>query len=283
MRRLWYKAEGGGHDELSLAHGREEQETGTLRHMSPMLELMDIEEEDDWKEWHYSFSRNDFTDFLPQFSSHLSCLVVGGECDEINRLPWQGEPHAQITNVMLHGRQGNTGMGILSMANDDDDEEGETQNHTAVSLMQLVARTTASMAHVGGDKSQPDYDCILDRGLMNAILSSIPPSQDTSVVALIELHALMQEASRVIREHGIYVVVTDQILPDHAKEYLMAIGETVGMMWNFDLDGISSNEKGISVSVARKYFTGELSSFGHLPTTTANAKNVKSNRPLLHP
>jgi hypothetical protein len=162
------------------------------------------------------------------------------------------------------------------MANDD--EEVETQSHGVDSLAQMIAKTTASMAHVGGDESQPDYDCILDRGLMNAILSSIPPSHDTSLVgALSELHALMHEASRAIREHGIYVVVTDHVLPEHAKEYLTAIGDKVGMMWNFDLDGISSDEKGISVSVARKYFTGELP----LSSSAMNANNVDSTPDLL--
>jgi hypothetical protein len=261
--------------------------------MPPMLdELMDIIEVEDWKEWHYSFSRNDFTDFLPQFSSHLSCLMVGGDDDdgESNRLPWQDEPQAKITNLLLHGEEEHGSVGLLSVANDDDDEEEEEEAHhchTADSLTQLVARTTASMAHVvDGDKSQPDYDCILDRGLMNAILSSIPPSQADTPVALIELlHALMQEASRAIKEHGIYVVVTDQILPENAKKDLTAIGATVGMMWNFDLDGISSDEKGISVSVARKYFAGELPSFGqHLSTSIVNEKNVDSTRrPLLKP
>lgn len=95
------------------------------------------------------------------------------------------------------------------------------------------------MAQFDSGGSRQDYDCILDRGLMNAIISSIPPdvSQDRPV-AVLELHALMQEASRAIRAHSIYAMVTDRLLPKHAKEYLAVIGEAVGMQWKSDLDGM---------------------------------------------
>ena len=40
---------------------------------SPFLSLTT---KDDWKEWQYSFGRNGLTDFLPQFTSELSCLAI---------------------------------------------------------------------------------------------------------------------------------------------------------------------------------------------------------------
>lgn len=74
---------------------------------------------------------------------------------------------------------------------------------------------------------------------------------------------LLLEASRRLREHGVYVVTTQSgVMPLHMKVYLENSGKLLGMEWKFDLDGISDD--GMSVSVARKYFTGELPSVGRL-------------------
>lgn len=285
--RLYY-AEGDKHDENNQASALTwDHEETALLHAPPMLALMDIE--DDWKEWHYSFSRNGFTDYLPQFSAHLSCLIVGGaDSGKSSRLPWQEEPKAKITNLLLHGGNGSRRpqyagkIGLRPAVNEEVEAQGLSMDSTLLS--QLVARITAPLAQFDDSGSQQDYDCILDRGLMNAIISSIPPhvSQD-GPAAVIELHALMQQASRAIREHGIYVAVTDRLLPEHAKEYLTVIGKAVGMQWKFDLDGISSDEKGISVSVARKYFAGELPSFGHFSTVAEKDVDFISAKHLLEP
>ena len=62
-----------------------------------------LEDEDSWKEWHFSFSQNGFTDFLPPFSENLNCLLVGPDNDNDNnqasRLPWEEEPQSQITTA----------------------------------------------------------------------------------------------------------------------------------------------------------------------------------------
>jgi hypothetical protein len=115
------------------------------------------------------------------------------------------------------------------------------------------------------------YDCILDRGLANAFRSELPPPGEDhgSLHLLKKLDVLVQAASHAICENGIYIMLTHQLLSTEIKEYLTTNGEILGMEWSFDLDGISSNEKGISVSVARKFFNGELPSVGGLATTAA--------------
>ena len=250
------------------------------RHVRPRM--LSLPETDDyWKEWHYSFSRNGLTDFLPQFSDHLSCLMVGdgtgtaSTSSRPGRLPWQQEPRASITNLPLSGAGVGKGGDPPISAKDNGDDE---------LLGQVLARTAASLTGV-----DQGYDCIIDRGLMNAVVSSLPStvgwhSRD-GPAALVEMHVLMREASRAIQEHGIYVAVTDCLVPPHAKEYLLAMGEAVGMEWQFDLDGLSSD--GINVSVARKYFTGELPSFGKLARTDGvesdGPDHGASELPLLKP
>jgi hypothetical protein len=74
---------------------------------------------------------------------------------------------------------------------------------------------------------------------------------------------LFLEATRRIKEHGVYVVVTKNgMLSADVQDYLVSAGELLGMEWKFDLDGISDDET--SVSVARKYFSDELPTVGRL-------------------
>eukprot|EP00978_Attheya_sp_CCMP212_P026087 scaffold85134_cov51-Attheya_sp.AAC.1 len=99
-----------------------------------------------------------------------------------------------------------------------------------------------------------------------------------------ELNLLMEEASRAICDMGIYVMLTNELLSPEVKEYLTEIGNSLGMLWVFDLDGISSSEKGMSVSVARKYFHGELPSFQrgiatHASHQTGTTRDVRSISP----
>ena len=78
----------------------------------------------------------------------------------------------------------------------------------------------------------------------------------------IQASVILQEATRVLKEHGIYVIVTQEPIPLHVQEYLLQVGDVIGLQWQFGLDGLSGDEQ--SISVARKYFTGELPSFGKL-------------------
>lgn len=210
---------------------------------SPFLSLGQTET--DWKEWQYSFGRNGLTDFLPQFSGHLNCLAIDLDSgkqqhdlaqnlisddtiESITQLPWQfgdGENKQATTSISTN----------ISVSTRSSDKEKDTQ---------LGVRD--------------DYDCILDSGVMNEIISSIPSTvtwhSRNGPSALLDLVKLMAEATQSIREFGIYVAITNESIPSHAKDYLDQMGEIMGLEWTYDLDGLSKEE--YSVSVARKYFTG---------------------------
>uniref|UniRef100_A0A7S0B1C9 Uncharacterized protein n=1 Tax=Minutocellus polymorphus TaxID=265543 RepID=A0A7S0B1C9_9STRA len=235
-------------------------QSSSLQHMPPLLAL--LETEDYWKEWHYSFSRNGLTDFLPQFSDHLTCCMIGndnvvdmaghslsGTSQLGTQLPWQVDSDASCSitdanNGVVADPSTTTDTCLQHTRKDDDDILGK-----------LAAATTAIT-----EADEKGFDCILDGGVMNAVVSSLPDTvtwhSRAGPAALLELHSLMQEANASIREFGIYVAITDGPVPDHAKEYLVAMGKAMGMEWNFELDGLSNDD--VCVSVARKFYTGAV-------------------------
>mmetsp|Transcript_36285 Transcript_36285/g.87565 ORF Transcript_36285/g.87565 Transcript_36285/m.87565 type:complete len:350 (-) Transcript_36285:136-1185(-) len=217
--------------------------------------LSRLRTDDDWKEWQYSFGRNGLTDFLPQFSSHISCLSIDFETQH------DGEPANAISGAMMGG-----GAGSLPwQSGDESDSRATTATTTSITNVPVstasfgnddVAKSLQIGSHLerlvaNGD----DFDCILDSGVMNAVVSSIPSTvtwhSRQAPPALLDLVRLMHEANNAIREFGIYVAITDASIPDHARGYLDSMGEVMGMEWNYDLDGVSNDE--YCVSVARKY------------------------------
>ena len=231
------------------------QSSSSLQHKPPFLALLDTE--DNWKEWHYSFSRNGLTDFLPQFSDHITCCLIGGgdgnDSGDVeghslpgtsklgSQLPWQVDSDAScsITRGDVADQSATTDTNLLYKSNA---MHGE-----------LSTATTSII-----ESDEKGFDCILDGGVMNAVVSSLPDTvtwhSRAGPQALLELHSLMQEANAAIREFGIYVAITDGPVPNHAKEYLVAMGEVMGMQWKFELDGLSNED--YCVSVARKYYNG---------------------------
>jgi len=226
-----------------------QQEPST--HISNLLST-----EQEWKDWHYSFSMNGFTDFLPQFNDHISCMAIDlnddgdqtvsgifdgvddsgndplSEIESTTRLPWQ------------------YGDGF-----DDVVASSSITNVASNQLSQILATDGSGSI----DKAiNTGYDCIIDGGVMNGILSTLPSTvtwhSRTGPPALLDLVKLLNEASKAIRELGIYVSITNEEVPDYAKQYLDAMGEMIGMEWSYDLDGLS--KEGYHVSVARKYFAG---------------------------
>eukprot|EP00978_Attheya_sp_CCMP212_P031635 scaffold120386_cov43-Attheya_sp.AAC.2 len=66
--RLGYLAQDNHDEETALTWEHDEQsKQNAIQYIAPTLSQME-EEKDSWKEWHFSFSRNGFTDYLPQFS-----------------------------------------------------------------------------------------------------------------------------------------------------------------------------------------------------------------------
>lgn len=241
--------------------------SSALQHELPVLALLKSEES--WKEWHYSFSRNGLTDFLPQFSDHIKCCMIGNDTTETGtarefehgRLPWQVNSEATtcITNLLGSINIENENDSCTGSDGSEDTASGLTHDHDR--LGQIVSSAAASITNV----DEKGFDCILDGGILNAVVSTLPSTvtwhSRNGPAALIELHSLMQEANKAIREFGIYVAITSESVPSYAKEYLSAMGEIVGLEWTFDLDGLSNED--YCVSVARKYQVSPVNLGGH--------------------
>jgi hypothetical protein len=120
------------------------------------------------------------------------------------------------------------------------------------------------------------YDCIVDQGLMDSVLSvaatTTPYHEGTPCTSNTEaLEELIFEAATAIREHGIYVLVTSKSnLSQDVRKLLDELGRDVGLEWMFELDGISDDDR--VVSVARRYCTGAMPPVGKLATTTTKAR-----------
>lgn len=279
-------ASGSGTGSSNLVASRETQRRDMLQHSPTWLvneweKQQQQQEEETTKEWHESFSRNNLADFVPPDSSHLQCLLVGErELDHRRRrrhrhLPWEKEPQAQISFLLDHDHDSRSNQQLSGdgSVNDEDAYDDDIQAASATTCSSndgrnnsydLVSTEIATFLanHQNDDTgSQAMYDCIMDKGLMDALIMS----NDGAAAGKEPVLELLQQASRTIREHGIYVSVTQE-LSSSMKDYLIQVGESVGMEWNFDLDGISQD--GVSVSVARKYYCTELPHMG-LATTTA--------------
>ena len=79
-----------------------------------------------------------------------------------------------------------------------------------------------------------------------------------------EVQTLLQQATQALQEHGIFVTLTSQRPSAAVCEYLRQTGPSMGLQWHFDLDEINDSDEGMYVSVARKYFTGDLPPVGTL-------------------
>jgi hypothetical protein len=204
-------------------------------------------------EWHDSFSRNGLADFVPPAAAFMNCLVVGGnEHSQANALPFMWEPEAIPASPLLPDSDSPSSVHVdvhPLLVNDDNNNiihEGHVSSQELeATIANLLEEENTNIRHEA--KQQPLYDCILDRGLMDQII--LEGADDAAV------RDLLQNASRAIQEHGIYVFVT-QRLSAPVKEYLTEVGESIGLAWEFDLDGISN--EGMSVSAARKFFNDPM-------------------------
>lgn len=218
----------------------------------PSTHLPDLRStEQDWKDWHYSFSMNGFTDFLPQFNDHISCMAI----DIMNNdeavpglfgdISSEKDPASGIESARLPWQH-------------DDDFDGIAGTSKITKVPSSEIGPILAKDRIGSLTSttiDEGYDCIMDGGVMNGILATLPSTvtwhSRTCPEALLDLVKLLSEATKAIRELGIYVSITDQEVPDYAKRYLDAMGEAMGMEWTYDLDGLS--KEGYHVSVARKF------------------------------
>ena len=191
------------------------------------------------REWQDSFARNGLVDFCPPLIDSLDCLIVGGG---------NGNPFGGDWSRML--RSSSSEDTYHSPFNANVDMKQAKQN----TLSPWISPMVSDLVHEKGQ-----YDCLLDGGgHFNAAL------QDTTASSIVQATLLLQQATHLLKEHGIYIVRTDATLPPHVQEYLCEVGAMLGLQWQFGLDGLSNHNQ--VVSVARKYFTGEMPSWGKLST-----------------
>ena len=266
---------------LSHSHHGLKQSTPTQhQRTSPFLSLID-KDSVDWKEWQYSFSQNGFTDFLPQFASHLDCLAIDVhvdvhvDVDVDNQDPVAAAISSALESPSASDDTINTRL-PWQYGDDDDFNLMEDEATSSIKTMPLSATSSPSLSHSNSNRHShyhtsnettsinkvdaDAFDCILDGGVMNGIVSSLPSTvtwhSRTAPPAILDLVKLMNEANQAIREYGIYVAITETSIPDHARGYLDAMGQVMGLDWNYDLDGLTSDL--YHVSVARKYYTGAV-------------------------
>ncbi len=219
-------------------------------------------EQQDILEWQDSFRRNGFADFTPPMSAGLNCLMIGGDIDntqnqqamsptgrfyDTTKLPWEEEPEADITSLR-----------IVSSSKSGSNEVSRSGGSLAVSttLVSLPTGDTTNKEPSHSTKIRPNrqkaavYDCIVDQGLMGAVVND-----ETSI------QELLLEAAMALREHGIYVLVS-RTLSDQTKGLLRKLSIEAGLEWEFELDGISDEVS--QVSVARRFCTGKMPVMGKL-------------------
>lgn len=206
--------------------------------------------------WHDSFVRNGLADMVPPLTETLSVLVVGDQ--------YQGP-----TTV---GEIDGVGGDQMAAETEEEEKEAVDSMESLPSLQQAPQDSSCSfLAAVfereinnengsGEDGSESSsnelefttYDCIMDQGLMSDLLSASTDDSDNDRKNKEDMARLLQQSSLRLREMGVYVANTPPMSPK-TKEYLSYLGEILGLQWEFDLDGISDDNK--SVSVARKFGT----------------------------
>lgn len=207
-------------------------------------------------EWQDSFQRNGLADFTPPMSFGLNCLMIGGDIHTATsvgannqpketKLPWEEQPEADITSLEVV---------VPEKMSSPELPEGQD-----VSIQtRLVSDDKAAPPPKNpGLRVTPDlaavYDCIVDQGLMGAVLQT-NDNEET-------VRELLLEASLALREHGIYVLNTQKISKE-TMELLESYSQEAGLEWQFELDGISDDNA--QVSVARRFNTGAMPKVGRL-------------------
>jgi hypothetical protein len=230
-------------------------------------------------EWQDSFHRNGLSDFCPPMSSNLHCLVVGqgmegqpratkGPPVPIPKLPWEEAAEAAITSLHLLNNDSMSLEEPLATVVASNDAEPATAPIIRVERVTSRDEATTTTNHEDStwsisSSSSPSrqqkaaiYDCIIDQGLMEAVLA-LDKEQ--------AIHELSMEVATSLCEHGIYVLITPQPLTQQQQNWLQASGMAAGLEWEWELDGISDPQKLRQVvSVARRFHTGIMPKVGKL-------------------
>ena len=202
--------------------------------------------------WHESFVRNGLTDFVPPMTGELNVLVVGGRKQQLI----DGVTNEDALSVSSYvDRQHHTNTVKSEKVAD---TRQHTQGDSSCSFLAAVLDETSSTRLDDDDKDSTDalefvtYDCIMDEGLLSDLVRGFSDKNNLSNKNKQDVARLLLEATKRIREMGIYVANTSP-MSSETKEYLLFLGDVIGLQWEFDLDGISNENA--SVNVARKFGT----------------------------
>lgn len=289
---------------LDLHNQAQEEKQAATNSLKVYNHLLN-QQQADISEWKDSFDRNGFADFTPPMTDGLKCLMIGdgvfsssssgrrggkmttttattssSSFSEEAKLPWEDERGAAVTAMEV------IQINLNSNSNEDSEGRGSPRSLPSSSspteIIFETRPTTTRRQHKADQRDDHDnsnrlmvsdperpayvYDCIVDQGLMDSVLSYYHHSDTSEAV-----EELMFEASTAIREHGIYVLVTSKDnLTTTTKQFLDVHGKMVGLEWIFELDGISNDDR--VVSVARRFCTGAMPRTGKLATATKKSR-----------
>lgn len=174
-------------------------------------------EEEDTKvvvEWHASLPLEEIADKIPMNSK---CLMIG-----------TGLSHLPAT--------------VLERQN----AAITLQDSSKTCIEQLRDRYGDTMEYAVGDATvlssyieEATFDIVVDKGLMDAIFCG--EGWNAPIASLLE------EASRVLKTGGMYLLVGYK-LPPSTQEYLVKAGRMADLTWEFDVEG-SSERVGISIAL----------------------------------
>lgn len=210
------------------------------------------------QEWHDSFVRNELVDFCPPLSSQLNCLLLGGGDGNVPQ-DSNGAPLMLNGNHNQENENQNEGekQHMIDNGKHSIHEDEANKQDSALLARLFMSNSQQALSSYRHDEQTADLDCIFDPGLLDTLLFENKNEHDVGLLLL--------EATSHIREFGVYICVTKQPLSTETQQYLQNMGALLGMQWRFHLDEISNETHG-SVSVARKYFVGDLPTVGKLAT-----------------
>ena len=209
--------------------------------------------------WHDSFVRNGLADFVPPMTGELNVLVVSAPNQKQSLI--DGEIYglkdefdagdiAELKKVSATAATGHKGESSIDIL-----QSGSLNHHLQLdSSCSFLSAFFDKESNNNEDTSTDSleyamYDCIMDEGLIADIIRDSTDSITCNKEKQ-DLARLLFEATKRIRESGIYVANT-QPMSFEMKDYLLKLGDILGLQWEFELDGIS--DENLAVSVARKF------------------------------
>jgi hypothetical protein len=198
---------------------------------------------------------------------------------QYTKLPWEEVPEADITSLEIVMPTNDETMWMLKPQTKKQEQEENDNLNTidSITSTQLMTKQNKNNLHHHPATNDADvssstglrvakeyaavYDCIIDQGLLGAVVQIPSKKEQQDTTTEVAVQQLLSEASLALREHGIYVLLTQQ-LSYTTMSLLEKYSHQTGLQWQFKLDGISNNTT--QVSVARRYNTGAMPSFGKL-------------------